>query len=643
MKKFISILLTLSLICTTSVVSLFFDTSIAKAEDDYEEGEMTYEEWLQYGYPGTTCKWELTGEDEITISGSGYMVDDFSDAGAKYCLQLAPDIKKIIIKDGVERIDGFSPYINLESVEIPDSVTGIDPEAFKGCSKLKEVHIPESVTTIGMSAFEGCSSLTKVNIPKGVTVLEQGVFSKCSSLEKIEIPENTTKILNGAFFGCSSLKEIHIPEKAKELYGAFGNCSSLKRVIIPEGVRQLGGFIGCTSLEYIYIPDSATYINDRCFEGCVNLKAIDLPDNVWHIGKWAFKGSGIEEIYLPTKDRYYGPHLDNGAFAYAENLKKVTFGGAVDLRNGSEFEGCTALEELVFENGLESIGKCSFKGCTSLKEFTVPGTVKKVGYGAFMDCEGLESIVFSPGVKEIDILVLNNCPNLKTIELPDTLSSIYFAAFYGCGSEDVDIIIPEKYGVDRNYLLGIKEEEPEEEPAEEELAEDKPAEETELSGDKDDSDIIGGGSDIIDRSDDVRISDNSESDTNKKDVKAYSYGSESNKPSVQSTIQEKADENGSVSSQPKTQEIKIAKKLSKDQVVYKLSDIKKKNVKIDISAKAKGTITYKVTKGSKYMKVSKTGKVTFKKDVKKGTYKILVTASADGYADSIRTIKIKIK
>ena len=59
-------------------------------------------------------------------------------------------------------------------------------------------------------------------------------------------------------------------------------------------------------------------------------------------------------------------------------------------------------------------------------------------------------------------------------------------------------------------------------------------------------------------------------------------------------------------------------------------------------SKNKGKVTYKSS--SKYVKVSKKGKVTISKKAKKGTYKIKVTVAAKGnYGKCVKYIKIRVK
>ena len=81
---------------------------------------------------------------------------------------------------------------------------------------------------------------------------------------------------------------------------------------------------------------------------------------------------------------------------------------------------------------------------------------------------------------------------------------------------------------------------------------------------------------------------------------------------------------------------------------YKASAIKKKGKKFNLKTKAiSKKVTYKVTgkkSAKKYIKVSKNGKVTIKKGIKKGTYKIVIKAKATkNHKEGKKVVKITIK
>lgn len=78
-----------------------------------------------------------------------------------------------------------------------------------------------------------------------------------------------------------------------------------------------------------------------------------------------------------------------------------------------------------------------------------------------------------------------------------------------------------------------------------------------------------------------------------------------------------------------------------------MNNAKGASFKIGAKASGKGKLTYtlnKKAKASKKIKVSKAGKVTIKKGLKKGTYKITVKAAATkNYKAAKKTITIKVK
>ena len=110
------------------------------------------------------------------------------------------------------------------------------------------------------------------------------------------------------------------------------------------------------------------------------------------------------------------------------------------------------LLDVVFPEGLESIGENAFSSCYTMENINLPETVKTIGEGAFDGCEGvvvmslpgsittiprnafsymvyLEELTIGEGTKTIDQMAFINCESLTKLTLPSTLESIGYAAF----------------------------------------------------------------------------------------------------------------------------------------------------------------------------------------------------------------------
>lgn len=155
-------------------------------------------------------------------------------------------LTSVTIPDSVTII-GQSAFAGsgLTSVTIPDSVTSIANWAFQACDSLtsinvdssnknycsidgnlfnknkteliqyangkteKEYIIPNSVTNIENNAFRGCDNLISIKIPDSVVNICWGAFILCSSLTRIEISNSVTTIDEGAFNYCNGLTDVY--------------------------------------------------------------------------------------------------------------------------------------------------------------------------------------------------------------------------------------------------------------------------------------------------------------------------------------------------------------------------------------------------------------------------------------------------
>ena len=115
-------------------------------------------------------------------------------------------------KDGVSGVVVTGCDLDYEGeVTIPESyygntITGIEPNAFRYCSKITSVTIPNTVTSIGEYAFCECTSLESITIPP-IYAIPTGCFKGCKNLKNINF--NSAIIGHYAFENCSSLTSLN--------------------------------------------------------------------------------------------------------------------------------------------------------------------------------------------------------------------------------------------------------------------------------------------------------------------------------------------------------------------------------------------------------------------------------------------------
>lgn len=310
---------------------------------------------------------------------------------------------------------------DFKSVVIPEGITIIRQEAFRGCSSLESIVIPNSITEISYDAFIGCDNL---KIKWGDAFIEQdGVIYNSDKTKiifadnpvNVILPDTVTEIPSKQFKNCASLISVVIPDSVTKIgYSAFAICPSLRDIIIPESVTEIGSgmLVYCTSLNSVVIPENITEIGVSFFRGCTSLKSLIIPKSVTSIGWMAFKEcSSLESIIVPESVT----EIDNYAFGDCTSLKYIEIPKGLTRISCEMFENCTSLESIEMPKHITTIGSSAFKGCTSLKSIIIPETVTEIGFRAFENCTSLKSIVIPESINLIGNDAFRGCDNLEII------------------------------------------------------------------------------------------------------------------------------------------------------------------------------------------------------------------------------------
>lgn len=104
---------------------------------------------------------------------------------------------------------------NFETVNIPQTVEEIKPEAFLTCTNLQLIQLPYLLTEIEKSTFMDCRSLMRVSYSDSegnstmnnnrITRIGDHAFASCVSLFVFSVPTSILRFEQSAFQGCKSL------------------------------------------------------------------------------------------------------------------------------------------------------------------------------------------------------------------------------------------------------------------------------------------------------------------------------------------------------------------------------------------------------------------------------------------------------
>lgn len=96
---------------------------------------------------------------------------------------------------------------------------------------------------------------------------------------------------------------------------------------------------------------------------------------------------------------------------------------------------------LTIPGSVTKIGEGAFANVSGLRTITIPGTVKEIADNAFSNNPTLENVIMQEGTEKIGNSAFASCINLKNINFPSTIISMGGMCFYNCKSL-TDVVLP---------------------------------------------------------------------------------------------------------------------------------------------------------------------------------------------------------
>ena len=153
-----------------------------------------------------------------------------------------------------------------------------------------------------------------------------------------------------------------------------------KYTLISEIAQRLGA-------THYQIEEAIETIEERAFAGCSSLTSIEIPANVTNIGLRAFVGCDLLSSVSVSEDNTNYISVDG--ILYTKDMKKILC-----------FPAGKGDSSYIVSDGVEVIADGAFDGCENLVSISLPESVTRIGFYAFLNCESLTSINFSGTVEE---------------------------------------------------------------------------------------------------------------------------------------------------------------------------------------------------------------------------------------------------
>lgn len=378
MKKLISILSALAIMCSLSIINTVSVNAMEAAT--YQEFITQRKEIVEYPDPDMKYISLINNDLEFRLYDEFAVLSECTDRNITE-VEIPSEIKGLPVVGSVG--SPFGRCRTLKKIVIPDTFEHFEWLDFV-CTTITTISLPNTSAAIIGSSVSALSSSPKtasdsdVLIPSVAEVVVSDtnpyyssvdglIYTKnmktligcppAKEIKEIKISGQTERINDYAFFGCYNLERAVIPNNIKHINnGVFLGCINLETIEFPKSITSISGDMcyGCESLSNVVFNGIIEKIGYGAFSECHALESFEIPDTVTYIGNYAFENCGcIEDI-----DGVY--YVDNWVVGSNEAVTNV------DIKGGTV-----------------GIAEWSFITRNNMNYINVPSSVQYLGYLTF--------------------------------------------------------------------------------------------------------------------------------------------------------------------------------------------------------------------------------------------------------------------
>lgn len=340
--------------------------------------------------------------------------------------------------------------------------------------KLTDVDLSASTiqwNTIYSNTFDSWTSLDRMVLPESLKYIEYAAFNNCISLQSINMPEMLVTLGSYAFQGCYSLNEpLEFPATLTHIgYRAFNGCKFLtckSNAVVAPTIEW--GSLGGITTAYIPLGSYISYVNtwpgialitgdtlmtvtvELTSAGTMGEAVLQQVDYLRQVNKLIVSGPmnyGDFELIRYSMPNLISLDLKHALVSYIPSsqfegktaMTEIILPDVLESIEYYAFEQCISLTSLQLPSMLTSIGEYAFNGCRSLKTIVLPNGLSWIGEGAFYNCSSLDSVMIPESITQISSSTFGYCKNLRTVVLPSQLTKIGNSAFYECPMTSIQL------------------------------------------------------------------------------------------------------------------------------------------------------------------------------------------------------------